>query len=1119
MPDFDDVLLVKPLPENRFDITVKLPDFLGLLSVITGLFAFNGINIIRGRILTQDKKAVDRFEVEAKQAPDWKNIEADLKKYGERGIQGHFPEIRSEINQRIVQFFRKLKPPKNSRLAPIALQIYQDFSPHETVVDIYAQDTPAFLYELTNALSMLGVNIAKMEIETVGNKVQDRLWVTAADTGEKVTSEEQLKALQWAILLVKQYTHLLADVPDPAQALEQIALFGRDILCRRDFSEVLLSLKRSQNLERLSRLFGTTRFLWEEFIRTQHESVFPILADEKILRFKKNRAPMRRELTLLVRSKKSLEEKITALNEYKDREIFRIDLRHLLGKASYLGEFAEEFTDLAGVVVETAYALAYDETRDGRPAPLISPGQKSECAIFGLGKFGGVELGYASDLELMFVYSDHADSAGEQSRNNLDFYSELVRRLKKIIHARSEGIFEIDLRLRPHGHKGPLAVSLHAFKEYYREGGGAWDFERQALIRLRPVAGPEGLSTQILVLRDDFVFSDQPYDFAKALKLRERQRRELVKAGTFNVKYSEGGLIDLEYLVQTLQIYWGRKNWGDIRNPNTLKALRALWEIGALSEKTFQAIRAAYIFIRTVINALRMVRGNARDLTLPPIESEEFVSLGRRIGYSGVDEDVRKRFLSRLERYKEIAKTLYASYLKDLSEKNWNEPLILEQPRPRAPRVSLNNFLRGDFSVEEKRIMAGLGFRNLQESGMRLARICPHVLAFEPFALALDRAWPIWPQVPDPDLALLHLERFIERLEDKDAFWECLAESKDGLLILLKLLGSSKYLSEILIENPDYGSWLLKLENIRLERTRAVLDHERQKEAAFADGHFLISLRQLRHKETLRIALAEMIGHEPLEEVYATFSGLADFVLESLLRMNKIHEKLCVVGLGKLGGQELNFSSDLDLMFLQGDFGETPELIQGLQILLNQIKEGGPHEFLYRVDLRLRPHGENGALILNEKDTLHYYEKEGDSWELQALIKARAAAGLKSLGKSFLQKISSSIYPLELDSEFLTRVREIKRRYEQITRQKGEEDTRALKEGYELMRRIENRLQLYENRQVFNRPSEKTALRVLAKGLGFSDAGGIAAEEKLEAAYSKTKSQCREIFERVFYSL
>ena len=209
-----------------------------------------------------------------------------------------------------------------------------------------------------------------------------------------------------------------------------------------------------------------------------------------------------------------------------------------------------------------------------------------------------------------------------------------MQHLRDLIVARQSGIFEIDLRLRPHGAQGPLATSWEVFKAYYSADGQAADFERQALIKLRWVAGDADLGRRVETWRDGYVYSEVPFDLKAAVALRERQIAELVTPEQIDSKYSRGGLVDVEYTVQVLQLCHGAA-LPKLRIPSTLRAIEALRDAGVLGDSDAAQLAEAYRFLRRLIDAQRIVRGHARDLVLPPPESDEFLFLARRLGLLG----------------------------------------------------------------------------------------------------------------------------------------------------------------------------------------------------------------------------------------------------------------------------------------------------------------------------------------------------------------------------------------------------------------------------------------------------------------------------------------------------
>jgi glutamate-ammonia-ligase adenylyltransferase len=244
-------------------------------------------------------------------------------------------------------------------------------------------------------------------------------------------------------------------------------------------------------------------------------------------------------------------------------------------------------------------------------------------------------MGYASDLELLFVYEEQGRTLGKNPITNGEFFEHLVEELLRVIEARQHGIFEIDLRLRPFGSAGGLASSLSAIRQYYTGGGEADPFERQALIKLRRIAGDEALGRLVESHRDGFVYSGEPWDLKYSVHIRARQIRELVSPGTVNVKYSPGGLIDIEYAAQYLQIMHGGSHPA-LRTPSTLAALAQLCRLGILPADDHKQLEQAYLFLRRLLDGLRMVRGYSRDLVLPDERSDEFKFLARRLGYHDV---------------------------------------------------------------------------------------------------------------------------------------------------------------------------------------------------------------------------------------------------------------------------------------------------------------------------------------------------------------------------------------------------------------------------------------------------------------------------------------------------
>lgn len=651
-----------PLDDRRWRVTIVAYDYLGELSLICGLLFVYGFNILDGDIFTYEsppsavaeedaarhartqrrrappadarRKIVDVFTVRSERADPpadvWANYAADLDALLRRLAAGEQREAQGDLAVRVANTLRELAG-GTTTLYPIDIEIDNAASERYTVLRIDAPDTIGFLYEFTNALALSGVYIARMTVDSVGSRVQDTLYVTDAQ-GRKITSPTKQRELRAATVLVKHFTRLLPHSPNPESALLHFREFIGNLFLRPDWPAELTSLERPEVLNALARLLGVSDFLWDDFLRMQHDNLFQIVTEVDALAAPKTQAQLRMELAQTLSRIPDSAGRRAALNAFKDRAMFRIDMRYILGHITEFGQFSAELSDLAELVVDAAYHLVADDLRARYGEPRLPGGGPCALSICALGKFGGRELGFASDIELMFIYDGNGQTPEPPHLTAAEYYEKLVQEFVAAIQARREGIFEIDLRLRPYGQSGSMAVSLEAFRRYFAPDGPAWDYERQALVKLRPVAGDEMLGQQISDLRDRFVYSGEPFPTASMRAMRERQVRHLVTAGTFNAKFSPGGLVDVEYLVQGLQITHGHAN-PHLRLTNTREAMKALADAGILAADDYARLREAHIFLRRLINALRMVRGNARDLTVPPAGSEEFSFLARRLGY------------------------------------------------------------------------------------------------------------------------------------------------------------------------------------------------------------------------------------------------------------------------------------------------------------------------------------------------------------------------------------------------------------------------------------------------------------------------------------------------------
>ena len=572
----------------------------------------------------------------------WQKYGADLHALLKMMQAGQRREARGELAIRVGAAFQGQGSAGLPLLYPIEIRIDNESSESFTVLHIETADTPGFLYEFTNALALTRIYIARMVAASSGQRANDLLYVTDAD-GRKITSPEKQRELRAAAVLIKHFTHLLPGSPNPASALLHFREFLAQLFERPDWPDELASLEHPDVLNNLAQLLGVSDFLWDDFMRMQYANLFPVVSDAGALNSARPRAQLENELEAALQRVRTAPEPPRedapwrkVLNEFKDREMFRIDMRHLLGHTAEFWDFSEELTDLAEVTVNAAYRLTAEDLRllHGT-ARLAEDGSICQVTVLALGKCGGRELGFASDIELMFVYAGNGQTDGSEAISSAGFHEKLVQQFLSAIRARQEGIFQVDLQLRPYGKAGSMAVSLDAFRRYYAPEGPAWAYERQALVKLRPIAGDEQLGKTVCLLRDQFVYNGAPFDVTAMRAMRERQLRHLVSPGKFNAKYSPGGLVDIEYLVQGLQITHGAANPA-LRQTNIRLAMAALHQDGILSEQDYVKLHKAHTFLRWIIDGMRVVRGNAKDVTVPRYGSEEFAFLARRLRY-GID--------------------------------------------------------------------------------------------------------------------------------------------------------------------------------------------------------------------------------------------------------------------------------------------------------------------------------------------------------------------------------------------------------------------------------------------------------------------------------------------------
>ncbi|MBN2034305.1 MAG: glutamate-ammonia-ligase adenylyltransferase [Deltaproteobacteria bacterium] len=1184
-------VLLEPKQDGNFDCTVLAFDYPGEFSIITGVLASAGFDIHSGDVFTyqgvprqkrvrrrileevreqeeiyERKRIIDHFtgifesslsfDVWAKEL---RETLVSVVRLLERGDESSVLEARKRVHERVIRRLTHFRGDGSAVLYPVEVEI-DNTGESFTRIRVIAQDTPAFLYSLSNALSLHELSIEHVSIRTIHGRVEDVIDLVDL-RGRPISDPEVLNRVRLSVLLTKQFTYFLDVAPDPFTAFCRFDHLLADMAAKNDKATWQERLRDPRFLQDLARLLGASDFLWEDFVRLQYETLLPMLGPytEKGRLLEAREDPQER-LGKALSDACFLEEQGKKLNDFKDREIFLLDLDHILNPRADFKSLSAGLTGLAEAVVSKAAALVYEDMihRFGRPRTV--GGLEARYAVLGLGKLGGAALGYASDLELLFIYSDSGKTDGERSIDNSDFFARLVRGVADLIHTKREGIFHLDLRLRPYGNAGPIACSLEGFCRYYGSGGQAHAYERMALVNMRAISGDPAFGKQLERLRDEIVYFSGDIHLQDLQGLREKQFSEKTRGGRLNAKFSPGGLVDLEYSVQMLQMTHG-KDIPALRTPLIHEALSALSDAGVLSGRETGRLVTAYEFLRRLINSMRMLRGSAQDLFLPDRESLEYAHLARRMGYGGPAAlDPEERLHLDLENCMAAVRVFV--------EHHFGRNSI---PGPETGTVA--DLVLSDRTAPQlkKRVLEKAGFKNVARAYVNLKNLAGDGARRETFSKLALLAVEILSRKPDPDMALNNWERYILALISPQFHFNLLLSQPMRLEILLGIFSGSQFLSDTLVRNPGFLDWVVIPEILHRTRKSKHIEEELRRGAEVCSGHreWLNKLRRLRRREILRIGTRDICLGVSTQDVVAELSRLADaFVqvtLEQALQRHRVpkevRDRFCILALGKLGGMELNYSSDIDLLGLwddrdaPGGTGDKTIYARLMEEVRSDLSRHTEEGYAYRVDLRLRPFGRAGELVPSFSALVYYYREKASLWEVQAALKARPLAGNVRLGHALLEqmralwikqrphesivrsidrmreaaiKTSSGFTPDVKngaggmrDVEFLVQGLQLIHAQSRPAVLEGNtlnaldllcgagvlsaNSVAVLKEDYLFLRRVEHYLQIMEDQQIYAVPKDREQLRALSKRVLGVESDENQFMESLGACFSRVR--------------
>lgn len=725
------------------------------------------------------------------------------------------------------------------------------------------------------------------------------------------------------------------------------------------------------------------------------------------------------------------------LRQFRRREMVRIIWRDSCGLADFQ-ETVGDLSHLADACIDGALDKLYGwmEPEFGlpyyHPSPSPSPssqqGQPMPMVVLGMGKLGACELNLSSDIDLMFAYAHEGETrGGRRSLAHRDFFTRLGQKLIKALDENTvDGfVFRVDMRLRPYGSSGALALNFRAMESYYEEQGREW--ERYAMIKARAIGSDNGDGDELLRRLRPFVYR-RYVDFGVIESLRELKKlinQEVLRKGNEdNVKTGAGGIREVEFIAQVFQLIRGGQDVA-LQQRNLMQVMGIIRDLELLPAAVIQSLCDDYVLLRNVEHRIQALQDRQTQLlpTDPLQQARIAVGMGYAdwAGFYQVLGQARQRVRSHFD-------ALIAA------PQDQDEVVVRDQA------VAL--WMTEQSNAEGQEDLQALGFRALESSWhllheFRTSRQVTHQQAVG--RERLDKLMPMLinacAQQADPDLTLQRVLRLVEAILRRSAYIALLVENPHSLERLAMLFAASPWVADTIARYPMLLDTLLNeatllnpldVDTLKNELRQVLLripedDLERQMDA----------LRQFKHSHVLRVAASEIAETLPLMKVSDYLTWLAETLLQAVLELawhqmvdkygrptradgTPCEQDFIIVGYGKVGGIELSYSSDLDLVFIHdadssgvtdGDksidnnvfFARLGQRI--IHILTSKMASGE----LYETDMRLRPSGNSGLLVSSLKAFQDYQENNAWNWEHQALVRARVVAGCPRLARRFAE--------------------------------------------------------------------------------------------------------------------
>ena len=862
----------------------------------------------------------------------------------------------------------------------------------------------------------------------------------------------------------------LALSPDPDQALNGLLDFAD-----RDKSAVKKLLHKHEVAVRFCGVLGASKAL-TDFLRRHPEYLETFEKQHQIdLGPEHFRQAITKQVEPLLKSGFSTPDAWNALRKAYRAELLKIAIYDLGSPdaKNQLPVVAAALADIAGGAIEAGLAIARAELRFTNDHGIYSDLEidATRLTVIAMGKCGARELNYISDVDVIYV----AESGSPEVENHraVEVATKLATRMMRAMDgtATEPDLWQVDPNLRPEGKSGALVRTLDSHIAYYDRWAESWEF--QALLKARPIAGDLELGeAYVSALAPKVWASSGRENFVEsAQKMRERVL-QFIPANEINleIKLGPGGLRDIEFTVQLLQLVHGRTD-DTIHQRDTLSALEALTDAGYVGRSEAAQFAKHYKFLRFLEHRIQL--SDMRRTHLMPTSEAKLRPLARSLSTKTTAEGL-------VEEWEKVKVEVRA-----LHQKIFYRPLLSAASRLEGSTLELSSK-----QVEDR--LHAIGFADAVGAHKNIAALTSGLsrrAAIQKQLLPVLIEW--FAKGTDPDSALLAFRRLSEDLGESPWYLRMLRDATGAAERMTQVLSNSRLATSLFERIPEAAAWFERLDDLVpmteaeliVEFNSIVARHEHGDTAA-------ASMRQIRRRETLRLAMGAVLGELSLDQISQGLSdltacyvrGMLDVVIElegSSVSTDKPLEILDfgIIAMGRFGGEELGFGSDADVMFVYEPLpGIIPELAQKTaeRIIADLKKHAADSLLEFELDLDLRPEGKNGPNARSIDSYRAYYERWADTWESQALLRAKPIAGSKKLIDAFLELINTYRYPKELPTSAVMEIRRIKARMETERLPQGADPRRHTKLGRGSLSDVEWLVQLMQLQHGKDHPAIRT---------------------------------------------